>query len=352
MASKSPYQGLPPERFWRTGVAEQDPLTIEKLYTRRFDLGPQDRFATAGSCFAQHIARTLRDRGCSVLDMEPPPAGLTGAAAHARGYGLYSARYGNIYTARQLLQLVREAIGREVPGDPVWEKDGRFFDAQRPGVEPQGLSSPEEVMAHRRAHLRQVRRLLKETDVLVFTLGLTEAWTDAEGGTVFPTCPGTIAGQFDPAHYAFRNFTTAEVVTDLAKVRTILQRIRPGLRLLLTVSPVPLTATMAGRHVLQATTYSKAVLRAACGELYARFEDVDYFPSYELIAAPFSRGAFYEPNLRSVRADGVASVMRVFFEAHPGLQAATPAAAGAKADGVERDRTDAEMDVMMKAFAR
>ena len=31
------------------------------------------------------------------------------------GYGIYSARFGNIYTARQLLQLIQRAYGEFVP---------------------------------------------------------------------------------------------------------------------------------------------------------------------------------------------------------------------------------------------
>ena len=46
------------------------------------------------------------------------------------------------------------------------------------------------------------------------------------------------------------------------------------------------------------------------------FGDVDYFPSYELIASPFSRGFFFEPNMRSVAESGVDAVMRVFFSEH------------------------------------
>ena len=60
------------------------------------------------------------------------------------------------------------------PADPVWERKGRFHDAQRPGVEPEGLDSPESVLAHRARHLAAVRQVFTGCDVFVFTLGLTE----------------------------------------------------------------------------------------------------------------------------------------------------------------------------------
>lgn len=332
----SPYQGRESRSFWRTGVAGQDPRTVTELYRPKFKLAPEALVATAGSCFAQHIAGRLRAHGIQVLDAEPPPPGLSAAQAKAYGYLLYSARYANIYTCRQLLQLAREAHGLWTPADAVWQKDGRYVDALRPSVEPAGLDSAEEVQAHRAEHLGHVRQVLSQADVLVFTLGLTEAWVHRSSGTVYPTAPGTLAGEFDPERHAFVNFGVSEVLADFLALRSLLLQHRPGLRFLLTVSPVPLTATATDDHVLVATTHSKSVLRAVAGELAATLPDVDYFPSYEIIASPFSRGRFYEDNLRSVTSEGVDAVMRVFSEAH-GLQLpAEPSAEGRRAEAKAR----------------
>jgi len=312
----SPYAGLDPTRFWRSGVAETHPLTATGLYAKRYEIARTDRIATAGSCFAQHIARNLRERGFTVIDTEPAPWGLAPEAASSHGYGIYSARFGNLYTARQLLELLREAVAPAPPAPIVWERDGRFFDALRPGVEPEGLASPEEVAAHRRDHLARVRAMFETADVFVFTFGLTEAWQDRATGRTLPTCPGTIAGRFDPAAHVFHNFTAQEVLADYHAFRVELAAINPNVRHLVTVSPVPLTATAADQHVLVATTYSKSVLRAVAGQLYAECPELDYFPSYEIIASPWARGFFFEPNLRSVNPAGVEVVMRVFFAEH------------------------------------
>ncbi|MGE0740395.1 MAG: GSCFA domain-containing protein, partial [Hyphomonadaceae bacterium] len=271
----NPYSDLPKAAFWRSGVQDSAPTNMAGLYQRKWPIRANENVATAGSCFAQHIARFMKKNGFSVLDMEPPPRGLPEKFAKNYGYCLYSARYGNIYTVRQLLQLIHEAEGRFVPVDPVWERGGRYFDSQRPNVEPQGLDSPDEVLAHRRVHLEALRALLRRQDIFVFTLGLTEAWIDAPTGTVYPTAPGVIAGSFDPTRHQFKNFGFNEIYADLVAVRRALRRYRPQLRILLTVSPVPLTATASGRHVLQASTYSKAVLRAVAGQFSAEHDDVD-----------------------------------------------------------------------------
>jgi hypothetical protein len=89
-----------------------------------------------------------------------------------------------------------------------------------------------------------------------------------------------------------------------------------------------LTATATGGHALVASSYSKSVLRAVAGQLATESDYVDYFPSYELITgAPF-RAGFFEPNLRTVSADGVAFVLRHFLSAVcPGLATAAVSSA-------------------------
>ncbi|MCY1158586.1 MAG: hypothetical protein MOP51_1610 [Citricoccus sp.] len=342
-ASRSPYRGRARRNFWKPAVGTRQPDSMLEVYQRRYEIAPTDRIATAGSCFAQHISRYMRRNGYRVMDLEPAPREVPAQIAHQYGYGVYSARYGNIYYVRQLLQLAREALAGLEPAEPVWARDGRYYDAQRPSVEPDGLESPGLVLEHRRRHLEQVREMLTTADVLVFTMGLTEGWEHVVSGTVYPTAPGTIAGDFDPEVYAFRNFTVAEVHADFAAFRELAHRHNPGLRFLLTVSPVPLAATATDANAMVATTYSKAVLRAAAGQLYAEFEDVDYFPSYEIITAGPGAGRFFAPGLRDVTAEGVDTVMGYFFAEHPPaatsadatIAPATPttAATGEPADG-------------------
>ncbi|MGB0411298.1 MAG: GSCFA domain-containing protein [Pikeienuella sp.] len=318
--TQNPYEDLPATAFWRTGVAEQPPLATQGLYQPRFKIGPRARIFTAGSCFAQHVGRALRANGFTVLDAEPAPASVSDAVARRFGYRMYSARYGNIYTARQMVQLLQETAGVFTPAEPVWRRviNGRerFFDSQRPAIEPDGLASEQAVLEHRARHLSAVSRAVATADVFVFTLGLTEAWVHRQAGDVYPTAPGAIAGEFDPEVYAFKNFTVDEVFRDFARFRRFVRRIRPRARFVLTVSPVPLTATASGKHVQVASTYSKAVLRAVAGMAYDRFSDVDYMPSYEIITSPANHGVYFEANKRSVTPQGVAAAMDAFMSGH------------------------------------
>ena len=170
----------------------------------------QDLVATAGSCFAQHIGQNLQ-HAALFMDMEPaPPVFKSSAEARPWGYGVFSCRYGNIYTSRQLLQLFDEAHGNRIPCERVWEKQGRFYDAMRPSVDPIGQDSAQTVLALRERHLEKVRSMFANLDVFVFTMGLTEGWESTEDGAMFPVAPGTVAGTYDPSRHVLRNLRVSE----------------------------------------------------------------------------------------------------------------------------------------------
>jgi hypothetical protein len=318
MKRNSPYENLASHHFWRLAVAQENVLTTTNLWRKKIDICLEDTIVSAGSCFAQHISRRLVKSGYQFLDVEPPPQQLPAEQHTKFGFSTYSARYGNIYTAAQLIELAEESIGLRPQLDFSWEKLGRFYDPLRPNVEPNGLISHEEVKFHRQHHLKQVRRMLESCNVFVFTLGLTEAWICKRSGRTLPTAPGTVAGNYCPDFYEFKNFTHSEIKADFTKFMELVWSLQSNrsCRFLLTVSPVPLAATATNHHVLVATTYSKSTLRSVAGELYDEYPEVDYFPSYEIITSPWSRGLFYEPDLRNVASAGVDAAMRVFFLEH------------------------------------
>jgi len=265
--SISPYSDLPTKAFWRPGLVEQNPESLKDIYSPKFYLAKDAPIAAAGSCFAQHISRHLRRAGFEIIDVEPPPVGLSGKDVELFGYGLYSARYGNIYTVRQLLQLVKESLLDWRPNDFVWEKNGRFYDAFRPSIEPNGFLSSEEVCVHRAEHVNKVKKLFKSSKLFIFTLGLTESWIRSSDGCVFPTAPGVVAGNYDEQKFEFHNFSFEEIRSDLFLIIKVLRDFNPDIKFIFTVSPVPLTATSSGQHVLVASTYSKSLLRSVVAEV-------------------------------------------------------------------------------------
>lgn len=294
-----PYDARPSYALWKRSVQPLPARDLDPSAPVRFKIDKSERVASAGSCFARHIASNLKAQGfnyfCTELESE------------------YSANFGNIYTTLQLRQLVDRAYGRFNPNDAIWSRENRFVDALRPRVFADGFATAAEVTEETKCHLQAVRRLLEELDVFIFTLGLTEGFFSRIDGTAYPACPGKDVGVYDDSRYAYRNLTVDENVEHLDAFVRALRDVNPSARVLLTVSPVPLVATMEDRSVIQSTTYSKSVLRVTADEIRRRYDYVDYFWAFEIITSTYNNDRYFEPDRRSVNEAGVAHVMRSFF---------------------------------------
>ena len=308
-----PFRGLPSFQFWNSGVAEAAPGALDPMIISRFQIKSTDRVATIGSCFAQHISRHLVRRGLNYFITEAGDPTATATDLSMRNYGTFSARYGNVYTVRQATQLIDRAFGHFRSTEVAWKTDGGgFVDPFRPQIEPTPWSSIEQVIQSRDEHLLAVRRVFLESDVLVFTLGLTEAFISKDDGAVFPVAPGVAGGSFSPERHQFQNFSFSDVISDLELFVSKTKTLNPKIKIILTVSPVPLIATFEPRHVLVSTTISKATLRVAAHEITQKFDFVEYFPSYEIISGSAAGASYFENDLRQVRQVGVDHVMRIF----------------------------------------
>ncbi len=320
----NPYAARAAYSFWRRTMSGRPADAVDPVVSVPFKIGDKDRVATAGSCFAQHIARTLVRRGFSYLVTEKAPPDDDGRG----NYGVFPARFGNIYTARQLLQLFNRAYGVFETHDAAWRRaDGRYIDPFRPKIDDAGFDSPRAVEAEMEIHLAAVRRMFETCEVFIFTLGLTEAWESRIDGAVFPLAPGVVASDPDPADYAFHNFTVGEIEADMLAFIDKLRRVNAKVRIILTVSPVALMATYEDQHVLVSTTYSKAVLRVVAGTVSKARQNVAYFPSYEIVTGPQGGRAMYEDDLREVRPATVEHVMSIFSKHYLGAAGGAPVSA-------------------------
>ncbi|MES1201523.1 MAG: GSCFA domain-containing protein [Pseudomonadota bacterium] len=306
-----PYRNAPDRAFWSRAVAQGfvagDVVDASAPLIRN-----GERVISAGSCFAANLVPYLESAGITYLRTEARHPEFAWAPPEAMSYDKFSAAYGNMYTPRQALQLLQRASGAFRPQEDRWVEADRVVDPYRPGLRYPARTEREfEFLTAQ--HLAAVRRAFAEADVLVFTLGLTEAWMSALDGAVFPACPGTLAGQFNADRHVFKNFTTEETTADLIAFIEAARVLNPRLRAILTVSPVPLVATATGAHVLAATTYSKSVLRVAAESAKARLKDVVYFPSYEIVTGPQAPADFFEADRRNVSRVAVDAVMAAFL---------------------------------------
>jgi hypothetical protein len=207
----NPYTHIADHGLWSKGVGMAPPGRLDPMTTHH-RIEPGHRVATMGSCFAQHIARRLPALGLQHFVAEPAPLEMSERQAQDENYGVFSARYGNVYTVRQALQLFDRAFGDFHPVNDVWEHQHGFVDAFRPTITPRPLATAQEVRQSAQLHLRQAKRVFLESDWLVLTMGLTEAWVSRIDGAVYPLAPGVRGGAFTDEAYAFVNFGIDEVV--------------------------------------------------------------------------------------------------------------------------------------------
>jgi len=288
----NPYNDLPHKAFWRSAVADVSMFDIRGLWTPKFAITPEMGTATFGSCFAQHFGHALRDRSFNWIDGEPAPSELSPENCKKFGFGQFSGRTGNIYTTSLLRQWLEFASRTKDQPDEYWEKDGRIFDPFRPNIEPGGFDSVEEMRKMRDITISALNRTLRRTDLFVFTLGLTESWVNREGGYEYPMCPGTVAGDFEAKNHIFAQQDYELIRENLLKSIEILRQRNADIKVLLTVPPVPLTATNSGDHVLVATSLSKSILRTVAGAVAAEFDMSTTFRHMRLLIRRFSRVRF------------------------------------------------------------
>ena len=354
-----PYRQFPDRQFWNRAVSGTPWADVFLGQTPKFRIAPTDRVASAGSCFARRIAEHLIGSGYRYELFEPAHPLVESRAADL-GYGVFSCRYGNVYTTRQLRQLFDEALGVR---PPIYRfaRTGpdAYVDLMRPNLGPAAaFASPEEAQADRLYHLARVREMIEQMGVFVFTLGLTEAWEETAANVVYGSHPAVIQSTLQADHVTAVNFDYAQVLEDLEYVLDLIARHSQvgGPKVVLTVSPVALAATHQDSHVVTATTYSKAVLRAVAGKVAATRPEVDYFPSYEIFSLAQSFGQFLAEDLRDVNPRGVAVAMRAFEDAFMQAGAAAPAPVAAKpptppaASSSTKSAAEAECDEIANAI--
>ena len=237
-----------------------------------FRMLPGQRVFTVGSCFARNVERELQQRGFEipVRDLFKRPEFQNVDVSVVNNYGTPS-----IYNE------IAWAFGDQ-PFDPqahiLETSPGKFTDIHlSPGRRPEAR----DIVLARRAGITEAYRTAATCDVGIMTLGLAETWFDTKSGCYLNVAPRPSMINAQPDRFQLHVLSYEDVIYYLAEALNILHREAPRMRIVLTISPVPLAATHRPMDVIVANTYSKAVLRTAAEAVVAALEFVSYFPSYE-----------------------------------------------------------------------
>jgi hypothetical protein len=167
-----------------------------------------------------------------------------------------------------------------------------------------------------------MQRHIRQADLVIITLGLTEVFFQQHNGRAICAAPGYCGG--GGIGCEFRQTEYQENYDNIDTAIRLLHQVNPRAHLVLTVSPVPLGSTFSSTDHAVANSESKCILRAVAGALVRRYPQVHYFHSYELVTHSPREAVFMEDG-RHVQASYVAGIMQDFERAF--VRPAGPSAA-------------------------
>ena len=240
--------------------------------TPKFRLAPDDVYFCIGSCFARNIEEHLMYRRLPVTSRSVPFADRT-----ARPNGAV-----NKYTTASMLNELRWSLGGvEFPERSLVEADGAWHDLHLAARAP---AVPLGAVRERRAQVRAYFGRLRDATVAIVTLGLVETWYDVDADVMLNAAPTPAMTRKFPSRFRLVVTDYDQNLRALREIYDILTACAArSMRVIVTVSPVPMSETFTGRDVVVANAYSKATLRAAAEDSARSYSNVDYYPSYEAI---------------------------------------------------------------------
>ncbi|MFP5434631.1 MAG: GSCFA domain-containing protein [Alphaproteobacteria bacterium] len=266
--------------------------------TPKFHLGENPALFTSGSCFAREIEHALHAQGKTVLSWSPD-CGLSPASF-------------NRYNIFSVLNDFRLAQGGGYDEDLMWETPIGWIDYSGNDV----LPTRDALVSARNASIK-IHKQIAQADVFIVTLGLIETWYDLKTNTYLNFTPSEVlAGNLSRfecriTDYA-ENLEAAKYLIDYLRTH-----FNPNLKIIVTVSPVPLNVSFSGQDIAQANTLSKSTLRTVAQKLADEDENIDYFPSYEMVTLSNPTDAWL-PDHRHVRREMVSRIMQTFVQHYIG----------------------------------
>ena len=250
-------------------------------------INKNSKILTIGSCFALELRKWLTNNGYNAFEQDK-----------------YELIWYNTYTI--LYEFARVTNKWKQRNNDIWKlPDGRWQDPYRRCV----FSDTKTKL------LSEIRRLddifgeaLKNSDVIIITLGLTEVFVKSDGNVICGA-PGYRGGGGHDCSFLASNYV--QNYENIKKVVEYLAEVNPTCNLVLTVSPVPFYSTFRGLDHLIANTASKSILRAVADEITKNYNNVYYFHSYEM-AICLNKQIVYRQDGRHIKVSYVEKIMSEF----------------------------------------
>jgi hypothetical protein len=206
-----------------------------------------------GSCFARNLAKSLNDSGYVSHHME-------------------------------ISEYINTTFANKVFVD--WLRDATIDDAIRDRIVellPPGWSKDNTL------------EIIRNAGVFILTLGVAAAFFDRTTGDFVLPRPSALKSRVLAEKYQFRTTSVKENVDNVLYLIDFVRNISPHMKIIVTVSPVPLLASFEYESAVQADCLSKSTMRLVAHEVvnHSNLSNILYWPSFEIFRWAASNASNY-----------------------------------------------------------
>ncbi|MDR0371202.1 MAG: GSCFA domain-containing protein [Prevotellaceae bacterium] len=251
--------------------------------TPTYQLSHSDNILTLGSCFSEHIGKKLYERGFNV-DVNP---------------------FGVLYNPVS----VRNALIDLLENRRFVETDLFFYHDLWNSFSHSSLFSdlsPEKTVETINRRMETACTLFRHVDRLLITFGTAWVYKSTATGQPVANCH-----KLPSQHFVRYRLRVEDIVAAYRDVIPLLERQRPEVKVLFTVSPI--------RHLKDGAhenNISKGVLLLAVDELQKRFGNVDYFPAYEIMSDELRDYRYYADDMLHLSATAIDYIWEKFGDTY------------------------------------
>ncbi len=273
----------------------------------KFLLDGRRPIVAVGSCFARQIEMSFQRNGVVTANQ----------LMNQHEYVLEARRNDSVLQNRFNVPSICYEL--KCMADPTWlgqrllyQFKNRTYDAFFSRGQRRDIPLDDRLAMRRRIFEYQ-HSVLQNADAVILTLGLSEAVFDKKDELYLNSIPmlGLAATEVFEDRFDGHLIDTDTSLQALEDARLELMHVRPDIKIIVTVSPVPLDSTFSGGDVVVANAASKSMLRATAHRFSSRYDNVDYFPSFEMVTYSDPTMAF-RPDRRHVTGAMVDQITGLF----------------------------------------
>lgn len=255
---------------------------VKPVFHPKFTCEDEECVFTIGSCFARNIEDELFTLGYKIptMDFRVP------SSEYPNRFNGILNKYtpASIYTELEWFQSTLE--NNDIVGNSrkfiIRSKENKIIDSNLSGF----LPVSDQRFIERRKEIFELYKKIIDAQTVTITLGLIEAWYDLENECYIQQMPlpKALSEKIDgDKRFELRELDFKKSYHFIAESIKIIRELNKDVKILITTSPVPMSTTFIGKDILSQNCYSKSLLRTVAEEISRTYDQMDYFPSYEMV---------------------------------------------------------------------